>query len=331
MTFPAIAPTALITGALGQDGRLLAAHLLAAGYRVVGLVQPGRTLPADGTLSAMQLDHTSLADAEALRRLLDVVRPNQIYHLAALHHSSQEGGALDRAALCQAMLTQNFLATKNLAFAMLESQVHAHLVFAASSQMYRTGPEDRTIIESTPRDPATFYGHTKSWSVDLLSFLRTEHGLRASNAILFNHESPIRGKQFVSRKITSAAADAKLGRPVKLSLQNLAARTDWSSARDVARAMHLMASAEMAGDFVVGSGTLHSVQDIVEAAFGAVNLDWRQYVTAPKNQTAHGLAGSPGKLRDALGWRPTIGFEAMIREMVGQDLERNSDVPKQHL
>lgn len=328
MTFPAIAPTALITGALGQDGRLLAAHLLAAGYRVVGLVQPGRTLPADGTLSAMQLDHTSLADAAALRRLLDVVRPNQIYHLAALHHSSQEGGALDRAALCQAMLTQNFLATKNLAFAMLESQVHAHLVFAASSQMYRTGPEDRTIIESTPRDPATFYGHTKSWSVDLLSFLRTEHGLRASNAILFNHESPIRGKQFVSRKITSAAADAKLGRPVKLSLQNLAARTDWSSARDVARAMHLMASAEMAGDFVVGSGTLHSVQDIVEAAFGAVNLDWRQYVTAPKSEGAHGLAGCPGKLRSTLGWRATTSFEDMIREMVNHDLRQHPSVPQ---
>ena len=322
MTLPATAPTALITGALGQDGRLLAAHLLAAGYRVIGLVKSGRTLPADGTLSPMQLDHTSLADAQALRRLLDVVRPNEIYHLAALHHSSQEGGALDRAALCQAMLTQNFLATKTLAFAMVDTQVHAHLVFAASSQMYRSRPGDRTITESSPRDPAAFYGHTKSWSVDLLSFLRSEHGLRASNAILFNHESPIRGKQFVSRKITSAAADAKLGRPVKLSLQNLAARTDWSSARDVILAMHLMASAETAGDFVVGSGTLHSVQDIVEAAFGAVDLDWRQYVTAHKSEAAHGLAADPGKLRDALGWRPMVSFEDMIREMVEQDLKQ---------
>ena len=328
MNSPDVAPTALITGALGQDGRLLAARLLAAGYHVIGLVKPGRTLPEDGTLSAMQLDHTNLDDAQALRRLLEAVRPSEIYHLAALHHSSQQSTAGNQAALCHAMLTQNFLATKNLAFAMLDTRVPSHLVFAASSQMYRTGPEDSTITESSPRDPATFYGHTKSWCVDLLSFLRNEHGLRASNAILFNHESPIRGKQFVSRKITSAAADAKLERPVKLNLQNLAARTDWSSARDTALAMHLMACAETAADYVVASGTLHSVQDIVEAAFGAVNLDWRHYVTAHKNEAAHGLAGCPGKLHSALGWRATISFEDMIREMVNHDLRQHLNVPQ---
>ena len=325
MISPAAARTALITGALGQDGQLLAGRLLTCGYRVIGLTKPGRALPTDGTLSEMRLDHTSLDDALALRSLLESIRPDEIYHLAALHHSSQEGAPGNQLALQDAMLRQNFLATKNLAFAMLEAGLPAHLVFAASSQMYQAAAVDTTITELTPRNPATFYGHAKSWSMDLLAFLRSHRGLRASSAILFNHESPLRGFQFVSRKITRAAAHAKQGRPVQLALQNLGSRVDWSSARDVAGAMHQMAASTTGEDYVVASGELHSVQDLLEAAFGVVDLDWRAYVQPAANQVLPALTGSPAKLCDMLGWRPSVSFEDMIHEMVLYDLAEHSN------
>lgn len=324
MNSPDVAPTALITGALGQDGRLLAARLLASGYRVIGVTKPGQTLPSDGTLAAMQLDHTSLEDGPALRRLLDETSPAEIYHLAALHHASQEDASGNQLAVQEAMLRQNFLTTKSLAFAILEVHASAHFVFAASSQMYCAGPADIFIDEHSPRNPASFYGHTKSWSMDLLAFLRRAHGLRASTAILFNHESPLRGAQFVSRKITQAAAHAKLGKPVKLKLQNLDARVDWSSARDAVAAMHTMATAVSGADYVVASGRLHSVQDLLETAFGVVSLDWRGYVEAALIRTVPALTGSPAKLCEVFGWRPSVSFEDMIYEMVRHDLAHSS-------
>ncbi len=322
MTSRTSAPTALITGALGQDGQLLAARLLAAGYRVIGLTKAGRTLPPDGTLASMQLDHTNLEDATAVRRLLEQARPDEIYHLAAVHHSSQEDPAGHQLAMQDAMLRQNFLTTKNLAFSMLEARATGHLVFAASSQMYLAGPADAVVDEHSPRSPASFYGHTKSWSMDLLAFLRTAHGLRTSTAILFNHESPLRGATFVSRKITQAAAHAKMGRPVKLKLQNLGARVDWSSARDVVAAMHLMAASANGADYVVASGERRSVQYLLETAFDVVNLDWRSYVEPALHHAAPALSGSPAKLCGDLEWRPSISFEHMIREMVLHDLTR---------
>lgn len=311
--------TALITGALGQDGRLLATHLLESGYRVIGLSRPGSMVPSEGILSNMRCEHPSLTDATALRHLLDRTRPDEIYHLAAVHHSSQEHQARGALNLHEAMLSGNFLATKTLAFAMVETRIPAHLVFAASSQMFTAEMEDCTITESSPRKPGTFYGHIKSWSMDLLTFLRTEQGLRASSAILFNHESPLRGHQFVSRKISRAAALAKLGRPVKLELHNLAARVDWSSARDVVRALHLMAAADQAHDYVVASGQLHSVQDMLEAAFAHAGLNWQDHVATRPSHPVPALTGCSTALRAKLQWARGISFKNMIAEMVDYD------------
>lgn len=312
--------TALITGALGQDGRLLATHLLESGYQVIGLSRPGAVPPSEGILSNMRCEHPSLTDAPALRHLLERTRPDEIYHLAAVHHSSQEHQTHGSLNLHEAMLSGNFLATKTLAFAMLETRIPAHLVFAASSQMFTAEIGDCTIDERSSRKPSTFYGHIKSWSMDLLAFLRAEQGLRASSAILFNHESPLRGAQFVSRKISRAAAAAKSGRPVNLDLQNLAARVDWSSARDVVRALHLLGTATSAEDYVVASGQLRSVQEMLESAFAHVDLDWRDHVNCRHGQPGPALAGCAGKLRDNLGWWPRISFGDMIGEMVDHDL-----------
>jgi GDPmannose 4,6-dehydratase len=265
--------TALITGVSGQDGRLLAERLLDSGYRVIGVIKPRRDPPRHGFMAQVHSVAMDLADPRAVLSLLADWQPDEIYHLAAAHHSSQE--RLDSAGLAtkEAMLTHNFLSTRALAFAMLQWQSKAHLIFAASSQMYTPQSLNHEISEDSRRNPRTFYGFTKSWSMDLLAFLRTEHGLRASTAILFNHESPLRNPQFVSRKVTQAAARAKAGKNVKIELLNIGARVDWSSAHDVVRALHLMAKAENGGDYIVASGKLHSVRDLLEIAFGHVGLD----------------------------------------------------------
>ena len=314
------AKTALITGALGQDGRLLAGHLLKVGYRVIGLAKPGTPFPAEGILAAMQREQCGLADAPAVCRMLDAWQPDEIYHLAAVHHSSQEHAAGQSGVLQEAMLTGNFLSTKTLAFAMLETRSPAHLVFAASSQMFSADSEDRRIDEHSLRNPRTFYGHLKSWAMELLTFLRTDRGLRASSAILFNHESPLRRQQFVSRKISRAAALAKLGQPFNMTLQNLAARVDWSSARDVVRALHLMGCATGADDYVVASGQLHSVEQMLSAAFAHAGLDWHDFVNAGHRHAAPALSGCAVKLREKLGWQPVMTFNGMIGEMVNHDL-----------
>ena len=157
----------------------------------------------------------------------------------------------------------------------------------------RARPRHRRV---DPRRPATFYGHSKSWSMDLLAFLRRESGLHASSAILFNHESPLRRPQFVSRKVTRAAAAARLGQALpRPELHNVGARVDWCSARDVVRGLRLMADAEEPQDYVVGSGELHSVRDLLQVAFGHVGLDWRHNALAqrpPKLCTTGASAGS---------------------------------------
>ena len=312
--------TALITGIGGQDGRLLAEHLLKSGYRVVGVSRPGRGQTGADTIAGTQSDDTDLTDAAAVMTLVQTWQPNEIYHLAAFHHSSQENSRGAALTTKDTMLATNFMSTKNLAFAMLEKKSQAHLVFAASSQMFTAEKITHEIDESSRRKPSTFYGLTKSWSADLLASLRAEHGIRASTAILFNHESPLRGEQFVSRKITRAAALAKLGKAPKLTLQNIGARADWSSARDVVRALHMLGSTPNAQDLVVASGVLHSVQDMLDAAFKHVGLDWRDHVVFERNVTVPALVGRPDKIREALEWQPTINFSSMIEEMVRCDL-----------
>jgi GDPmannose 4,6-dehydratase len=311
--------TALITGIFGQDGRLLAERLLDSGYRVVGVVKPQRDPSHHGFMAQVHSVAMDLADPHAVLSLLEDWQPDEIYHLAAAHHSSQEHQDAAGLATNEAMLSHNFLSTRTLAFAMLQLQSKAHLVFAASSQMYTPLSPNHAISEDSRRSPGTFYGFTKSWSMDLLAFLRTKHGLHASTAILFNHESPLRNPQFVSRKITQAAARAKSGMNVKLELLNIGARVDWSSAHDVVRALHLMANAERGGDYIVASSNLHSVRDLLEIAFGHVGLDWRNYTSYKFDSEEPALIGQAQLLRDTFKWQPSIGFKEMIVAMVEHD------------
>ena len=159
--------------------------------------------------------------------------------------------------------------------------------------------------------------------MDLLAHLRREAGLKAGSAILFNHESPLRGAQFVSRKITRAAAAAKVGRPdAAIHLRNVGARVDWSSAEDVVQALQLIGEAAAPRDFVVASGELHSVRDLLAAAFDHVGLDWRQHVHHDLDELAPALRGRPAAIERELGWRRAQSFEALVAAMVEADLER---------
>jgi len=312
--------TALITGILGQDGSLLSELLLARGYRVVGVARPGANASAVTGTSGAVLENIDLADAEAVRALLQRHRPDEIYHLAAFHHSSQDVSVSKLIEGKDAMIRTNFLTTKTLAFALAELGSSAHLVLASSSQIYTARDGLHRVDESTAREPATFYGHVKSWGMDLLAFMRRESGIRASSAILFNHESPRRGVQFVSRKITRAAALASSGAHPELHVRDVGARVDWSSARDVVAAMSLMGAAADAHDYVIASGQPHSVRDLLSVAFAKVGLDWREFTRFDADTSGPALVGSPLAIEQALGWRRAVSFEAMVGEMVENDI-----------
>jgi GDPmannose 4,6-dehydratase len=313
--------TAIITGALGQDGSLLAELLLSRGYRVIGLVRSKPAAPPDGALGSVSFAALDLADPTAVQDLLCEQRPDEIYHLAAAHHSSQESELGGKLAIKSAMVQTNFLATKTLAFALLQLRLECHLVFAASSQMFTAVEMCHEVDERSPRQPSSFYGHTKSWSMDLLGLLKKESGLRASTTILFNHESPRRGSQFVSRKITLAAAQASLGLRPSLHLQNIGARVDWSSAHDVVNALSMVGRSEAPSDYVVASGTLHTVRQLLETAFGHLGLDWARHASYTEVRETPALVGRPHQLEAALGWRRAKDFDSMVAEMVDHDLK----------
>lgn len=310
----------LITGVLGQDGSLLAEHLAGLGHDVVGIVRSELDVARSNVDPRIRLLHVDIADEAGLRALIGEIQPAHIYHLAAFHHSSQEATGKATIDADREILRVNFLSTRAIAFAAVECAPAARLVFAGSSQMYTAHRARLEIDETTPREPATLYGHAKAWSMDMLAFLRSQRHLHASTAILFNHESPRRGAQFVTRKITRTAAAARRGECAQLELMNLGAAVDWTSARDVVRALHLMAEAPSAGDYVVASGRLRTVRDVLDVAFGHLGLDWRPYVAFREDSPVNALVGKPGKAERMLGWRREVSFERMITEMVDHDV-----------
>lgn len=312
--------TALITGALGQDGSLLAKSLLSRGYKVVGIARSLRAGVAEPADPGLDLRVVDLTDLQAVHRLLEEVQPDELYHLAAAHHSSQGATSGGGRELRDRMLATNFLATRTLAEALLEMRPECSLVFAASSQIHTAAAGVLEVDENTPRSPSTFYGHTKCWSMHLLGFLRETAGLRASTAILFNHESIRRNTSFVSRKVTQAVAKAKRGQPTALTLQNIGARADWSSARDVVDALQRMGCAMLPGDYVIGSGQLVSVRYLVESAFESAGLEWECHARFVRDESTPALVARPARIEHALGWRATTPLRAWLREMVDQEL-----------
>ncbi len=308
---------AIITGARGQDATLLAGLLRARGYQVLGI---DRVRPGAGACPA-GIARIDLLDEAALAALIGEFEPTEIYHLAACHHSSERAGSLD---LDREMVQTNFQAAELLLQLVARIRPSSRVLLAGSSQMYsaRAGVV-LAVDEALPHKPATFYGHTKAWSRELLAYYRQRRGVFGSMAILFNHESVLRPAHFLTRKVSLAAAAAAAGRPTELRVLNIHAQVDWSSALDVVEGMRLALAAPEPSDYVLASGVAHRVEDVLQIAFGAVGLNWRDFTIYPpdSNGSAGVLIGNPSKAETQLGWARGSGLAQTLRAMVAADLE----------
>lgn len=311
---------ALITGIGGQDGSYLAELLLAKGYEVHGIELPGIALPnLDGFEHRLQLYRGSLLEAGWLQEVVHQVAPQECYHLAASSFVSFRFE--DEANI----LNNNVASTHNLLAALKSGAPDCRFFFAGTSEMFGTvavSPQN----EETPFRPRSVYGISKVTGHHLVAYYRQQHGLFACTGILYNHESPRRGQAFVTRKITSTAAKIKLGLESRLVLGNLESERDWGYAPDYVEGMWRMLQADMPGDYVLSSGRLHTVRELVAAAFAAVGLDYRECVEISpefyREKETVPLCGDARKIRESLGWQARRSFAEMVAEMVAQDLDR---------
>ncbi len=311
--------TALITGVEGQDGYYLTHLLLDKGYRVVGVTRRP-VMERMGDLPAgVELRQADSLEQGVLLQLVDQVRPDEVYNLA--------GMSFIPASWLQPSLTAdcNGLGVVRWLEAIRRKNPQARFFQASSSRMY--GPRSGSPIhEESPFDPTCPYGSSKVFGHCAAVNYREGHQLFVSCGILFNHESPRRRPDFVSRKITRAAVRIASGSKHKLRLGNLDAVRDWSYAGDVVQAMWLALQSEEPEDYVIGSGELHTVAEFAEAAFGRVGLAWRDHVVVDPGLTRSddpiGPAADAGKARRKLGWRPGVDFRRLVEIMVDADLER---------
>src|SRR5262245_21501332 len=315
--------TALITGVTGQDGSYLAELLLAKGYRVVGTVRRSSTTPYERI--AHLVDRVELVSADLLDQtsLTDVVgeyQPDEIYNLAAQ--------SFVQTSWTQPVLTGEFtaLGVTRMLEAVKKAAPKARFYQASSSAMFGNviEPPQR---ETTPFYPRSPYGVAKVYGHWITVNYRESFGLYAVSGILFNHESPRRGLEFVTRKVTDGAARIKLGLGKELRLGNLDARRDWGFAGDYVDAMWRMLQQDEPGDYVVGTGQSYSVRDLCETAFSHVGLDYKEFVKRDERFVRPAevglLVADPPKAKTQLGWTPAVDFRSLVKMMVDADLERH--------
>ncbi len=312
---------ALITGITGQDGSYLAEFLLEQGYKVYGMVRRSSVEKferIDHFLKEIELVQGDLLDQLSLITILQAVKPNEVYNLAAQ--------SFVPTSWAQPVLTAEFTAigvTRMLeAIRLVDRGIKFYQ--ASSSEMYgkvRETPQS----EETPFYPRSPYGVAKAYGHYITVNYRESYGMFAVSGILFNHESPRRGLEFVTRKVTDCVARIKLGKTEELRLGNLDAKRDWGFAGDYVRAMWLMLQQPQPLDYVISTGEAHSVRDLVEVAFAHVGLDWKKHVKIDKALLRPAevdlLIGDSSKALRELGWKPTVSFEQMIKLMVDKDIE----------
>jgi GDPmannose 4,6-dehydratase len=316
-------PTALITGITGQDGSYLAEFLLERGYRVVGMTRRSSTATVErishlaGRLELIQGD---LLDQASLVAALEEVRPDEVYNLAAQSFVPTSWN--------QPVLTGEFtgLGVTRMLEAIRQGRREVRFYQASSSEMFgkvREVPQ----TETTPFHPRSPYGVAKAYGHFLTVNYRESYGLYAVSGILFNHESPRRGLEFVSRKVTDGAARIALGLATELPMGNLDAERDWGFAGDYVEAMWHMLQQPEPSDYVIATGITHSVRELCRIAFGRVGLGYESHVTfdpaLSRPAEVDHLRGDASKARQAFGWEPKVGFEALIEMMVDADLARH--------
>jgi GDPmannose 4,6-dehydratase len=327
-----MAKVALITGVTGQDGSYLAELLLAKGYAVHGIVRRSSSFATGridhlrkgygGGASGLQLHYGDLGDATGLRRIIEQTLPDEVYNLAAQSHV--------RISFDQPEYTADVVGLG--ALRLLEAirdhnqrhDRHVRYYQAGSSEMFGRVAEVPQR-ETTPFHPRSPYGCAKCYAHWQTINHRDAYGLFAANGILFNHESPRRGENFVTRKITRSATRIKLGLQDQLGLGNLDALRDWGFAGDYVEAMWLMLQQPEPGDYVIATGENHSVHEFLELAFDRVQLDWKKYVTLDETYLrpteVEVLIGDASKARKVLGWTPRVRFTELVAMMVDADLD----------
>jgi GDPmannose 4,6-dehydratase len=315
---------AVITGVTGQDGSYLAELLLDEGYEVTGVVRRSSSpnlWRIEHLLDRITLRPADLLDQLSLMRIIDDVKPHEFYNLAAM--------SFVPASWDQPLLTGEFnsMGVTRLLEAIRHVDTSIKIYQASSSEMYgrvREVPQ----TEMTPFYPRSPYGVSKVFGHYITVNYRESYGMFAVSGILFNHESPRRGLEFVTRKVTHGVAAIKLGLQDHLALGNLDAHRDWGFAGDYVRAMWMMLQQDTADDYVIATGVSHSVRQLVETAFAHAGLDWQKYVRTDsallRPAEVDHLIGDPAKARRVLGWAPTVNFEQLVAMMVDEDLARLS-------
>lgn len=311
---------ALITGVTGQDGSYLAELLLEKGYRVVGMVRRSSAenfYRIEHIRDRIELEQADLLDQYSLIDVLKRVRPHEVYNLAAMSFVPTSWS--------QPVLTTEFdaVGVTRVLEAIRLTNPEARFYQASSSEMFgkvREVPQR----ETTPFHPRSPYGVAKVYGHHITVNYRESYGLFACSGILFNHESPRRGKEFVTRKVTDGVARIKLGLAEELRLGNLSAHRDWGFAGDYVRAMWMMLQQDAPDDYVVATGESHSVQDLVELAFSHVGLDWKKHVREDPSlirpAEVDTLLGDWSHAREKLGWKPEVSFAQLVQMMVDADL-----------
>lgn len=324
---------ALITGITGQDGSYLAELLLKKGYRVYGLMRRSSSFntgridhlyqdPHDPN-PRLQLVYGDLNDASSLNKIIRSIQPDEIYNLGAQSHVRVSFDIPEYTAEISGVGTLRLLE------AIRDSGIHPKFYQASSSEMFgkvQAIPQN----EKTPFYPRSPYGVAKVYSYWITVNYREAYNMFACNGILFNHESPRRGETFVSRKITKAAARIKLGIQKELFLGNLEARRDWGFAGDYVEAMWLMLQQEKPDDYVIATGRHYSITDLLNIAFGEVELDWKEYVKIDPRYYRPAevdlLVGDSSKAHSQLGWKAHISFNELVRMMVRADFEEETKI-----
>lgn len=321
-------PKALITGITGQDGSYLTELLLAKGYEVHGVVRRTSSLNrsrlkhfySDTAVynQSLFLHYADLDDPTTLRRVLVKVAPDEIYHLAGQSHV---GLSFE---IPESTCDSTAMGTLRLLEIVRDLPKAPKLFHASTSEIFgrpQTAPQD----ENTPRNPVNPYGCAKAFATQMVGIYRQTYGLFACNGIMYNHESPRRGENFVTRKICRAAAAIKLGLQKELVLGDTSAQRDWGYAPDYVNAMWLSLQHGEPGDYIFATGILHSVSDVVTLAFQAAGLSHADYVKQDtrllRKTESVNLLGNPAKAQSVLGWKHTVNFEEMIRVMTLAELE----------
>ena len=312
---------AFITGINGQDGSYLAEYLLSLGYEVHGMVRRNSTsenqsarLETAFKLGQITTHYGDLLDQTSIERLLDLIKPDEIYNIAAQSHVRV---SFD---IPQFTVQTNSLGVINILEAYKRICPNAKFYQASSSEMFGLTVEDDGFQrESSVMNPVSPYGCSKVFGYNIVRHYRRAHNLHAVNGILFNHESPRRGSNFVTNKVVKAACSIKLGLQDKLELGNMDSYRDWGHSKDYVKAMHSMLNHDIADDFVVSTMNTHSVREMCDIVFKYLDLDYRDYVTQnPKflrPEELPYLKGDSTKIRETLGWKPEYTFEGMMHEM----------------